>query len=378
MEKYDFAIIGSGLFGSVFARYVSDIGKSVIMFEKRDHIGGNCYDEIRDNIPVSLYGPHSFHCPDKKTWDYVNKFSQFNNFMLRPKVKYNDKIYSFPINLMTLHQLWGVNTPEEAELALDKVRIPCENPRNLEEWILSQVGEEIYETFIRHYTTRQWNKPPSELPASIIKRLPIRLIFNDSHYPDSHIYQGVPVNGYAAMFNKMLEGIEIHINSDFFLDRRGIEAIAETIVYTGPLDELFGHCHGPLEYRSLRFEHEKLSGDYQGTAIVNYTGPCNIFTRISEWKHFYGIKSDITHITREYPAEYSDTKEAYYPLRDDKNTILYKKYRDMADQNDNLILGGRLAEYTYMDMNMVVASAMSMANNTLWSRMNGNRKITRG
>lgn len=365
-KKYDYLIVGSGMFGATFARSMLDAGKRVLIIDKRPHLGGNCYTEKVEGIDVHIYGPHIFHTNDDRIWQFVNRFTEFNNFINKPKVSFKDKIYSFPINLMTLHQLWGVKTPGEAEEKLKSVRVPCENPQNLEEWILSQVGREIYETFIEGYTKKQWGRHPRELPASIIKRLPIRLYFEENYFTDK--YQGIPVDGYTTMLQKMMEGADIKLNVDFLEDPQKWESVADRVVYTGKIDEFFDYRFGELEYRSLDFETFISDGDYQGNAVVNYTEPHLPYTRIVEHKHFSPAtahRHEKTVVTREYPANWTREKTPYYPIRDKKNEELYNRYRDLAEERKNYIFGGRLAEYVYYDMHQVIASALTKARKEL-------------
>lgn len=269
MLKYDYLIVGCGLFGIVFAQKQVERGKRVLVIEKRAHAGGNCYTENIDGINIHKYGPHIFHTSDETVWEYVNRFTCFNHFVNRPKVQYKDKLYSFPINLMTLYQLYGVKTPFEAKKKLTEVAIPKENPENLEDWILSQVGPDIYEIFIKGYTQKQWQKEPKDLPASLIKRLPIRLTFDDNYFNDK--YQGIPIGGYTKMFKEMLKGVEVKLTTDYFADRTYWDGLAHSVIYTGKIDEYFDYKFGALEYRGLCFENEFLEGDYQGNAVVNYT-----------------------------------------------------------------------------------------------------------
>jgi UDP-galactopyranose mutase len=333
--------------------------------DKREHIGGNCYTKNREGVDVHVYGPHIFHTNDKKIWEFVNKFAEFNQYINKPKVNFRGNIYSFPINLMTLHQLWGVTTPAEAEAKLQEVRVPCENPENLEEWILSQVGREVYETFIKGYTMKQWKRHPRDLPASIIKRLPIRLIFEENYFFDK--YQGIPIGGYTNMIQNMLEGAEVHLGVDYLEDREKWDALADKIVFTGKIDEFFDYQFGYLEYRSLRFEHEVHDGDYQGNAVVNYTDYEIPHTRIVEHKHFQpqdapNIKKTV--ITKEYPQDWTPEKVPYYPVNDKKNSDTFKRYSVLA-RDTNIIFGGRLAEYRYYDMHQVVGSALQKAKKEL-------------
>lgn len=356
--KYDFLIVGSGLFGSVFAHEATKAGKKCLIIEKRNHIGGNCYTEKIDNINIHKYGPHIFHTNDKKIWDWIQQFGEFNQYKHSPKVNYKGEIYSFPINLLTLNKLWGVTTPEEAIEKLEEVKIKCDNPRNLEDWILSQVGNDIYETFIKGYTKKQWNKDPKELPSSIIKRLPIRTNYNDNYFFDK--YQGIPIDGYTNLFKNMLKGIDILENIDYFSEKDKWDSMANKIVFTGKIDEFFDYKFGELEYRSLTFVEERHeTEDYQGCSIVNYTDLETPQTRITEHKHFDDAKSDVTWITKEYPKNYQNGDTPYYPINDDKNNELYRKYKELADSTPNVIFGGRLSEYKYYDMHQIIASALT-------------------
>ena len=356
MTNYDYVVVGAGLFGCVFAREATDAGKKVLVVEKRSHIGGNCYTEQRSGIAVHMFGPHIFHTADKRIWDYMNRWAQFNNFVLRVKAMHRGTLYSFPINLFTMHQLWGVSTPQEAEEKLSQVRVPCNEPRNLEEWALSQVGQEIYDTFIHGYTSKQWGRSPAALPSSIIKRLPIRLTHNDRHFPDKDMFEGIPIGGYTPIFEKLLDGIEVSLGADYLTDPT-IKKMAEKVVYTGPIDAFFDYKFGPLEYRSLRFQHEELKGDFQGNAIVNYTAAEVPWTRIVEHKHFALQSSPTTIITREFPQAFAPGLEPYYPISDTKNSALYEMYRLEAEKS-GVIFGGRLARYQYYDMHQVVAAAL--------------------
>jgi UDP-galactopyranose mutase len=359
--EYDYVIVGSGLFGSVFAQQMTEAGKKCIILERRTHIGGNCYTENIEGINVHKYGPHTFHTSDKGIWDYVNRFATFNNFVYRPKVKFGERIFSFPINLLTLHQVYGVSTPHEAAEKLESVKHRIENPKNLEEWILSQVGSELYELFVKGYTTKQWGRDPKELPSFIIKRLPIRLNYDDNYFFDK--YQGIPIGGYTSMFEKMQEGIEIRLGVDFLKEREYWESISNKIVFTGPIDEFFEFSEGVLEYRSLKFETETLDvEDFQGNAVVNYTEVDVPWTRICEHKHFDEVKVNKTVVTREYPADWKFGMERFYPLSDEKNKDTYSKYKKLSEGiSDKYIFGGRLAEYKYYDMHQVVGSALSRA-----------------
>jgi len=355
---YDYLIVGAGLFGSVFAQQATEAGKKCLVIEKSNHIGGNCFTREIEGIHVHVYGPHIFHTDNEKIWQYMNRWTTFNHYVNRPKVHFKDKIYSFPINLMTLNQLWGVKTPLEARTRLAEVRQDIKDPKNLEEWILSQVGKEIYETFIEGYTTKQWNRHPTKLPASIIKRLPIRMTYDDNYFNDR--YQGIPIGGYTAIFEKLLAGSDVLLGVNYFEDRHILDKLARKIVYTGPIDQFFMYQFGRLEYRGLKFETKVLEcQDYQGNAVVNYTEKDVPYTRITEHRHF-DLKKDgeKTVVTWEYPDDWSENKVPYYPVNDDANNKLRDQYKELAAQRPDVIFGGRLASYMYYDMHQVVASAL--------------------
>jgi len=358
---YDFLIVGCGLFGSTFANKAKAKGYKCIIIDSRNHIGGNCYTEEIEKIHIHKYGPHVFHTNNLEIWEYINQFAKFNNYINRPKVNFKNKIYSFPINLFTFHQLWGVNTPKEAEQKLNEVKVQIKNPSNLEEWILSQVGEEIYYTFIYGYTKKQWQTDPKNLPSSIIKRLPIRTNFNDSYFFDK--YQGIPIGGYTKMIQNMLENVEIILNENYFDKRDYWNSKAKTIIFTGKIDEFYEYKYGKLEYRSLKFETQKfLIKDFQGNAVINYTEENVPYTRIIEHKHFEFGNQEYTYVTKEYPDEWSKDKIPYYPINNDKNNEIYKKYKNLSKKTD-IIFGGRLAEYKYYDMHQIIGSALTKFNN---------------
>lgn len=356
---YDYLIVGSGLFGSICAYELTKKGNKCLVIDKRDHIGGNCYTENKDGINVHVYGPHIFHTSNKEIWDYINQFAKFNNFVNRPKVFYKNSLYSFPINLFTLHQIYGVTTPEEAKKKLEEIRVKNDNPKNLEEWIVSQVGIDIYTMFIKGYTTKQWGRHPVDLPTSIIKRLPIRFEHNDNYYNDT--YQGIPIGGYTQIFEKMLNGIEVKLNTDYLQNKESFNSIAKKIIYTGPIDAFYDYKFGKLNYRSLKFEMERVEvPDYQGNAVINYTELHYPETRIVEHKHFDPVNTNFTYITREYPREYGEGLEPYYPVNDKVNTPTYEKYKALTETETNVIFGGRLAEYRYYDMHQVIGSALHL------------------
>ena len=353
---YDYLIIGAGLYGTVFARCVAEMGKKVLIVEKRKHIGGNCYTEKIEGINVHVYGPHIFHTNNKKIWDYVNKFTNFTNYEHHVKVNFKNKIYSFPINLMTLYEVWGVSTPTEAEKKLREHRLKIKNPKNLEEWILSKVGKELYEIFIEGYTAKQWSRSPKELPCSIIKRLPIRLNYDERYFND--VYQGVPKDGYTIMFENMIDhkNIRIQTNLDFF-ENKNIKKSCKNIVFTGKIDQYYDYTYGHLDYRSLNFETKILSGDFQGNSVINYTEEKVPYTRIVEHKHLERKSNKKTVVTWEYPQNYNLDNIPYYPVRDFKNDLLYKKYQKLNDKK--IIFGGRLGTYQYYDMHQVIAQAIT-------------------
>lgn len=354
---YDYLIVGSGLFGAVFAYEMKKIGKKCLVIEKRNHIGGNCFTEKRDNINIHMYGAHIFHTNDFEIWNWINQFSEFNNYQHKVKVNYGGKIFSFPINLLTLYQLFDIKTPEEALKKINSVKIIDVEKDNLESWILSQVGVEIYETFIKDYTTKQWNTDPKNLPSSIIKRIPIRFTFNDNYFSDK--YQGIPVDGYTPIFEKIFKDIEVLTNVDYFQNRKYYDSLADKIVFTGKIDEFFNYKFGKLEYRSLLFEHEKIElEDFQGCSVMNYTKKDIPFTRICEHKHFENSKSNVTWITKEYPKDANENDIPYYPINNNKNDLIFKKYKELTTQHPNVIFGGRLAEYRYYDMHQVIGSAL--------------------
>lgn len=350
---YDFLIVGSGLFGSVFAHELMKMGKSVMVIDKRPNIGGNVYTESIEEINVHAFGIHVFNTNNKAIWDYINQFAEFNNFVNRVKAFHCSKIYSMPINLATFYQIAGCKTPSEAEDYLSTVRIPCANPKNLEEWILSQVGRDLYETLIKGYTTKQWQREPSKLPASIIRRLPIRTTWDDNYY--NARYQGIPIGGYTQIIEKMLEGAKVEVGVDFFdIDWK---KYAKRLVYTGPIDRFFNYEYGELEYRSLDFRHETLTGDFQGQAQINYTEESVPWTRIIEHKHFEFGTQEKTIITKEYPTEWKRDKEPYYPINDDQNNALYQRYKALIPED--VVVGGRLGLFKYLDMDAVIANALT-------------------
>ncbi|MFU0841457.1 MAG: UDP-galactopyranose mutase [Burkholderia sp.] len=365
-KSYDYLIVGSGLFGSVFANLAKSKGKRVLVIEKRHHTGGNIYCENIEGINVHKYGAHIFHTSNKKIWNFVNKFVEFNNYINSPVAIAKGKLYNLPFNMNTFYQLWGVKTPSEAKVKLAEQIELCgiKEPQNLEEQALKLVGKDIYEILIKEYTEKQWGKSAKELPAFIIKRLPVRLRFDNNYFNDR--YQGIPIGGYNKLIDSLLDGIEVKTGIDYNTAADELNLLADKILYTGKIDEFFHYDLGYLGYRSLRFETEVLDTDnFQGNAVVNYNDGNVPFTRIIEHKHFEFGTQPNTVITREYPQNWTPEREAYYPINDAKNSSLYQQYRVRADQMKNFLFGGRLAEYKYYDMQNVIASAMALANHEL-------------
>jgi len=357
-----YLIVGAGFFGAVCARELADAGHRVRVIEKRDHIGGNSFTRFHPEAGTHqhVYGAHIFHTNSTEVWRYVNRFAEFNHYVHRLHVAYRERMYSFPINLFTLHQLYGIRTPAEAEAKLAAVRVPIEHPANLEEWCLSQVGPELYETFIRGYTAKQWGRDPRDLPADIIKRLPIRLSFDDRYFSDRH--QGIPIGGYTALFERLLQGIPIELGVDFLADRDTWIGKVDHVIYTGPIDAFFNYSEGVLAYRSLRFQDALLDvHDAQGMAVINYTEPSVPFTRILEHKHFdMNLQCPRTVVTTEYPQEWQRGMTEYYPVNTAENQETYRRY---CARRDHLALpvtfGGRLGEYRYYDMHQVIGAALA-------------------
>jgi len=357
---YDYLVVGAGIFGSVFAHEMHQRGFKVLVFDQRNHVGGNAYTKEVEGINVHVYGPHIFHTSNKFIWDYVNQFATFNHFVNSPLAHYKNELYNLPFNMNTFHQLWGVITPLEAMNKIKEQQALSykENPENLEEQAINLVGPEIYEKLIKGYTEKQWGRKCTELPAFIIKRLPVRFTYDNNYFND--IYQGIPIGGYTKMIEKMLEGIELRLNTDYFSNRELCDSLAEKIVYTGPIDQFYNYEQGVLEYRSLKFETHVLDlENYQGNAVVNYTEKEIPYTRIIEHKHFEFGKQPKTVVSKEYPDTWSLGKEAYYPINDDKNLTILKRYKDIADKETKYIFGGRLAQYQYYDMHVVIEKALA-------------------
>ncbi len=364
--KYDYLIVGAGLFGAVFARQATDAGKSVLVIDKRDHIGGNIYTESVEGINVHKYGAHIFHTNDKRVWGYVNRFAEFNRYTNSPVANYHGELYSLPFNMYTFNKMWGVVTPDEAKAKIAEQRAAAgiSEPKNLEEQAISLVGTDIYERLVKGYTEKQWGRPCTALPSFIIRRLPVRFTFDNNYF--NALYQGIPIGGYTEMVERMLDGVEVKLSVDYLENRAELDALADKVVYTGPIDSYFNFCYGPLGYRSVRFENELLDTDnYQGNAVVNYTDSETPYTRIIEHKHFEFGTQPKTVISREYSQEWQPGIEPYYPINDENNGALYAKYKALADGESRVIFGGRLAEYRYYDMDAVIASALDVAEREL-------------
>ena len=369
---YDYLVVGAGLFGAVFARQAADRGLSVLVVDKRDHIAGNIYCELVEGIQVHRYGAHIFHTNDDRVWNYVNRFSEFNRFTNSPVANYKGELYSLPFNMYTFNRMWGVTTPDEAKKIIEQQRAAAgiSEPKNLEEQAISLVGTDIYEKLVKGYTEKQWGRDCKELPSFIIRRLPVRYTFDNNYFNAK--YQGIPVAGYTSLVERMLEGIDLQLGVDYLENREQLNTMAKKVIYTGPIDAYFDFCHGPLEYRSVRFETEVLDmPNFQGNAAVNYTDRETPFTRIIEHKWFqFGKDTDgndlpKTVISREYSSEWKPGDEPYYPVNDDRNGALYARYRALAEKEENILFGGRLAEYRYYDMDAVIASALKAAETEL-------------
>lgn len=364
--RYDYLIVGAGLYGAIFAYEAKKHGKKCLVIDKREHIAGNVFTKEIEGVQVHQYGAHIFHTSNKMVWDYINQFAEFNHYVNSPVAVYKDELYNLPFNMNTFSKMWNIKTPAEAKEIIDRQIADlniCE-PANLEEQALSLVGTDVYEKLVKGYTEKQWGRDCKDLPSFIIKRLPLRFTYDNNYFNDR--YQGIPVGGYTAIVEKMLEGIETRLSCDFFSNRAELEAIADKIVYTGPIDQYYDYCEGVLEYRMVRFEHELLDCEnYQGNAVVNYTDREVPYTRIIEHKHFEFGKQDKTVISREYPDEWKLGEEPYYPVNNDKNNLCYEKYKALADKEYHVIFGGRLGEYKYYDMDKVIESALAKAKEEL-------------
>lgn len=360
---YDYLIVGTGLFGSVFACEMMKQGKKCLMIERRSHIGGNIYSETRDGINIHLYGAHIFHTSNERVWKYINEFTTFNNYINSPIANYKGEYYNLPFNMNTFYAMWKAKTPKEVKAIIEDQRSEITSePTNLEEQAISLVGRDIFEKLIKGYTEKQWGKSCTELPADIIKRIPVRYTFDNNYF--NHRYQGIPEGGYLPIIEKLTEGADILLDTDFNDDREKYSSMADKVLYTGPLDSLYDFSEGKLEYRSEKFEHKRFEEEnHQGVAVINYTEREIPYTRTIEHKHFESQESPVTWVSYEYPVDYAETGEPYYPLRDDKNLDLHSKYVEKAKSNDNLLIGGRLAEYCYYDMDKTIDSALDLVEN---------------
>ena len=375
MTHYDYLIVGSGLFGATFAYRAKQAGKTCLVIDQRPQLGGNVYCEDRAGIHVHTYGAHIFHTANKEVWDFVNGLVPFNRYTNCPVANYKGELYNLPFNMNTFYQMWGVHTPEEAQAKINEQRAEVaamlngREPANLEEQALMLVGKDIYEKLIKSYTEKQWGRPCTELPAFIIRRLPLRFIFDNNYFNDP--YQGIPIGGYNVLIERLLDGIETRVNCDFFAHREELEALADKIIYTGPIDAFYGYRFGQLQYRTVRFETETLdTPNYQGNAVINYTDRETPYTRIIEHKHFESFGQAVydnpkTVISREYSTEWQPGMEPYYPVNDDRNAALYAQYKTLADKEQNVRFGGRLAEYKYFDMAPTIEQALRLAQSEL-------------
>ncbi|WP_278707451.1 MULTISPECIES: UDP-galactopyranose mutase [Bacteroides] len=362
MAKYDYLIVGAGLYGACFSYIATQKGKKCLIIEKRPHVGGNLYCENIEGINVHKYGAHIFHTSNKDVWNFVTSLVEFNNYVNSPIANYKGKLYNLPFNMNTFHALWGVTTPEEASrmIRMQMEESGITKPSNLEEQAISLVGKDIYKILIKGYTEKQWGRKCNELPASIIKRLPVRFTFDNNYFNDT--YQGIPIGGYNKLFDKLLSGAEVLTDTDFFSDRDYFKSLANKIVFTGPIDQYFNYIFGKLEYRTVRFENEILNiKNYQGVAVMNYTDSDTPYTRIIEHKHFEFGQQEKTVISKEYSSEWKENSEPYYPINNNRNNSLYLKYKELADNEENIIFGGRLSEYKYYDMHHIVEQVIKYA-----------------
>ena len=361
MKQYDYLIVGAGLFGSVFANYATEHGKKCLVIDKREHIGGNIYTENVDGINVHKYGAHIFHTDSDEVWKYVNRFAQFNDFVNTPIANFNGEMYNMPFNMNTFEQMWGLTDPDQVAKKIDEQRSVIKGePQNLEEQAISLVGTDIYNKLVKGYTEKQWGRSCKELPAFIIKRLPVRFTYNNNYFDDK--YQGIAKGGYTKLIQNMLKGSDVLLQNDYFEQKQKWDLIADKIVYTGRIDRYFEYAFGKLEYRSLRFENEVVDKEYfQGVAVVNYTDSQTPFTRIIEHKHFEPVKTDKTFITREYPSAWTEDMEPYYPVNNEQNQEIYKKYAELAKKENNVMFGGRLGQYKYYDMDDTIMAALELA-----------------
>ncbi|WP_163929944.1 UDP-galactopyranose mutase [Paraferrimonas sp. SM1919] len=365
-RKFDYLIVGSGFFGAVCARQLTDAGKRVLVIEKRDHIGGNAYTKNIDGIHVHQYGAHIFHTNDQSVWQYVNRFAQFNRFTNSPLAKYQDKLYNLPFNMNTFYQLWGVTTPQQAKakIAEQQQELSGKQPENLEQQAISLVGRDIYQLLIKGYTEKQWGCKATDLPAFIIRRLPVRFTYDNNYFSDT--YQGIPIGGYTQLFANLLEDIEVQLQVDYLQHKADYDNMAEHVIYTGPIDAYFNYELGTLDYRSLKFDHQILAmANAQGNAVINHTEASVPYTRTIEHKHFDPVDTPHTVVTYEYPANWQLGDEPYYPVNNDSNQALFKRYRSLAKNQPQVTFGGRLAEYKYYDMHQVIRSALNTVSKLL-------------
>jgi UDP-galactopyranose mutase len=356
---YDFIIVGSGFFGAICARELTDLGYKCLVLENRNHIGGNCYTENKDGINIHKYGPHIFHTSNEEVWNWINKYTKFNDYTFRPVANYKGEIYSLPFNMWTFSKLFNVVSPDDAKRIIEEQSSTINEPKNLEEQAIKLVGYDVYEKLIKGYTHKQWKKDPVLLPKEIIKRLPVRFTYDNNYFNDK--YQGIPIGGYTEIFKKLLDGIDIMMEIDYFKDREKWNGLGKKIIYTGPIDKFYDYKFGFLEYKTTKFEHKLLNVEnYQGTSVMNFTDIETEFTRIIEHKHFEKNNTENTWVTWEYPVNYEPEKsEPMYPVNDSENNSKYSKYKELASTEKNIIFGGRLAEYKYYDMHQVIESALS-------------------
>lgn len=361
MKKYDYLVVGAGLFGSVFAYLAAERGKRCLVIDKRNHIGGNCFTELQAGINVHIYGAHIFRTSDKNIWNFMNKFAEFNNFINSPIANCNGRIFNLPFNMNTFNKVWGCVTPEEARAIINQQKAEIQGePKNLEEKAISLIGRDLFELFVKDYTEKQWGRSCKDLPASIISRIPVRYIYDNNYFNDR--YQGIPIGGYTQIFEKLLGKCDVELNCDFCNNRGYLSDVAEKVIYTGTIDSYFDYCFGRLEYRGLRFENEHLPiRDFQGVAVVNYPTKREKYTRIIEHKHFEFLDTPTTIITREYPLESSESVDPYYPINDSKNQSLFSLYKQKSKLERNVLFGGRLGEYRYYDMQDTIKSAFNLA-----------------
>lgn len=363
-NKYDYLIVGSGFFGSICAYELNKIGKKILVIDNRSHVGGNCYTELKDEINVHTYGPHIFHTSNTEVWQWINQFVKFNNFRLTPVANFKGELFSLPFNMWTFTQLWGHVSPDEAKEIIMKQSMNIDDPSNLEEQAIKLVGIDVYNKLIKGYTQKQWMKDPKNLPKEIIKRLPVRFTFDNNYFNDT--YQGIPIGGYTQIFEKLLDGIDVLLNTDYFNDNLPDH---QKVIFTGPIDKFFDYKFGYLEYKTVKFDHKKIiKANYQGVAMMNFTDLETPFTRIIEHKHFEGVETNSTWITNEYPIEYVPNQtEPYYPVNDELNNGIYLKYKEEAEKISHRVLfGGRLGEYKYYDMHQVIESALKFINDEIY------------